>query len=491
MKSVLILYPHQLYEADKLPEVDSVILVEDPLSFGVDRDRPLRIHKQKIILFRSAMRRYAEEVLWPVGYKVDYIELDVLLLPIDILKRASKFEKIYMFDPLNSHITEGLLTARRQMGDRAPAIEFIPNPNFLLKEYEIREFFAQTHKQTFDEFYQWQRERFNILIGDDYKPVGGNWLLKPTTKVKVIESMGRQVFGNDDRVADSIKFVSEHFPDNPGTLDFVWPTSHSEAKQWLDDYIESHLDSHDPSLVRLGEPNPWTSSSALSALLNIGLLSPTDIIERALRFYDGKEARLYQTEIFIRQILGWREYCRATHVANTDSQLANLKAQRRLTADWYHGSTGILPFDNIVNKALGAGQLSNHERLYVVGTLMMISGICREDITKWFSEMLVDAYDWALSPNIDMLSQFSAGPLLGPGVYLATSKYILDHSDYQKAEWCDIWDGLYWNFIEVNQTELKRYPQTRAIVHRLARLNKDKRRIINYRAQDFLAKFTI
>jgi deoxyribodipyrimidine photolyase-related protein len=122
---------------------------------------------------------------------------------------------------------------------------------------------------------------------------------------------------------------------------------------------------------------------------------------------------------------------------------------------------------------------------------MTLCGISTAEIHRWFTEMLIDSTDWALVPNLNLLKQFNRGPLLDQGVYLATSKFILDHSNFSKGEWCDIWDGLYWNFIEENKTELSKYTKTRTIVQRMTRLNKDKRRIINYRAQDFLAKFTI
>ncbi|MCA9328772.1 cryptochrome/photolyase family protein, partial [Candidatus Saccharibacteria bacterium] len=73
--NILLLYPHQLYPVDDLPEdVDQVFVIEDPLLFGRDTQYPLYLHKQKLVLHRASMRRYVEEVLWPAGYQVEYIE---------------------------------------------------------------------------------------------------------------------------------------------------------------------------------------------------------------------------------------------------------------------------------------------------------------------------------------------------------------------------------------------------------------------------------
>ncbi|MCA9332921.1 cryptochrome/photolyase family protein, partial [Candidatus Saccharibacteria bacterium] len=175
MKSALILYPNQLFPLDQLPEVDSVLVVEEPLYFGIDREFPTKLHKQKIILHRASMRRYVEEVLWPADIKVDYISLDGLMTSEDIFERAKKFEQLYIFDPVDDVITKRLLQARRSDNSIA-SFEFLPNPNFYLKNYELQEYFSSKHKYLFGEFYQWQRERFNILIDDEYKPVGGKWM---------------------------------------------------------------------------------------------------------------------------------------------------------------------------------------------------------------------------------------------------------------------------------------------------------------------------
>lgn len=92
MKSALILYPNQLFPLKQLPEVDTVIIVEDPLFFGIDREFPQRIHKQKIILHRASIQRYIEEVLWPANVNVDYVALDGLFTTQDIFDGTKPIE---------------------------------------------------------------------------------------------------------------------------------------------------------------------------------------------------------------------------------------------------------------------------------------------------------------------------------------------------------------------------------------------------------------
>ena len=491
MKSVLILYPHQLFPVEELPQVDSVIMVEDPLSFGTDQELPARLHKQKIILIRAAMRRYAEEVLWPAGFKVDYIELDVFMQTTDLLEKVRKFDRTIMFDPANETLTLRLLQARRDMGENAPAIEFLATPNFFLKEHEIRQYFAERHTHPFEEFYQWQRERFNILI-EDYKPVGGAWII-PSKAAKIGEQpLGMRVFGDNKWVVDATKYVQEHFPNNPGSESFVWPTSHAEAADWLQNFLQNRLEGFGTHNDLIDSKSSWLHHSALSACLNLGLLSPQQVVTAALNRHAESPVSLDSLECFVRQILGWREYIRGISLVGGASlrQANPLKANRKLSSSWYDGTTGIPPFDDMVQKVLAKGYANHTERLFIAGTLMTICEIDPSDIHQWFSELFIDAQDWALTPNIYSLSQFADNSTLDGGPYICTSKALLDKSDYQRGEWCNVWDGLYWRFIEKHKATLKKTPKMRAVVHRLDSLDADQKRIISYRAEDFLTKFT-
>ena len=491
MKSSLILYPHQLFALEQLPEVDTVFLVEEPLFYGVDQEHRQKPHKQKLILMRSSMRRYAEEILWPAGLKVEYVELDVFMTTKDLLEKVKKYDQTYMFDPTNETLAVRLLQARREMGEDAPSLEFLPSPHFYLKEQEVRQYFAERHTHPFAEFYQWQRERFNILI-EDYKPVGGAWMLE--SKQHKIESQlpSFAAFGDNKWVSEATEFVQKHFPDNPGASDCIWPTSHSEASSWLHDFIEHRLEAYSAHSEQFNSQSPWLYHSALGSSLNLGLLSPQQVIEAALKHHSKAPLNLESLELFIRQIIGHREFIRGISlVGGSGLQTANpLKASRRLTNDWYSGTTGIPVFDDMVKKLLTRGYAHQSERLYVAGTLMTLCEINPKDIQQWFSELFIDAQDWALLPHVYALSQFADNSTLEGGPYICTSKTLMDMSDYERGEWANVWDGLYWRFIEKHRGILSKNQRMRSVVQRLDRLDPDQKRIIHYRAEDFLNSFT-
>ena len=46
----------------------------------------------------------------------------------------------------------------------------------------------------------------------------------------------------------------------------------------------------------------------LSSSLNLGLLQPLEVAERAERAYREGEALIAAVEGFVRQVIGWREY---------------------------------------------------------------------------------------------------------------------------------------------------------------------------------------
>lgn len=494
MKTALILYPHQLYPIEFLPEVDTVFVVEDPLYFGVDEAYPLAMHKQKLILHRASMRRYVKEVLWPTEVNVEYIELDPLLKTNDLFHRAKHAQKIYVFDPVDDVLLKRILQARREHASES-TLELLSSPNFFLPEQDVRQYLTSKEKHDFDDFYQWQRERFNILINTHYKPVGGKWSLESDTHTRLPKGQelpSFEAFGSNEFVSEATAWVEKYFPKNPGGLDFIWPTNHAEATAWLEDFVENRLDNFGPYEDTIDGQAPWLYHSVLGASLNIGLLSPQQVVTAALDRHEKRAVPLPSLESFVQQILGWREYVRGLYVCRgaqmrTKNVLAN---NRQLTSAWYDGTLGIPPFDDMVLKLQKHGYAHHAERLMIAGNLMLLSEIHPNDVYRWFSEMLVDAYDWVTVPNIYGISQFADGGQTVGKPNVSSSHYILTMSNYEKGEWSDVWDGLFWRFIEKHRTLVEHNPQMRMFATQLDSLDPDRKRIITYRAEDFLKRYT-
>lgn len=493
MKTALLLYPHQLFPLADLPQVDAVIMIEDPLFFGIDKEQTSQLHKQKIILHRASMRRYVKEILWTNDIDVDYIEADTLFATSDIFERAKKYQKLVLFDPVHEVLTRRLLEARRQITD-APELEFLPSPNFFLKDQEAREYFHQKHDAVFDDFYKWQRERFNVLIGEDYKPEGKVWQHEThASKLAPKQALPTfQVYGDNEFVEKAVQYVQERFSTNPGDVEFVWPTNHAEAEAWLHDFIMTRLPQYAAYHDTLDGQAQWLYHSALSVCLNVGLLSPKQVLDAVTRHYRKHDMPLESVEVFIRQILGWREFMRGLYTTrHTQLKESNpFRQHRKLTDAWRKGELGIPPFDDIMKKVDAHAYAHQAERLQVLYNLMVIAEIQPDEIHRFFSELFIDAQEWITVPSIYGISISIDGKSILKQPIISPSSQIIKNSSYEKGVWSDVWDGLYWRFVEKHRGILKNNPSTRLAAQRLERLDADHRRIIGYRADDFLSKFT-
>ena len=72
----------------------------------------------------------------------------------------------------------------------------------------------------------------------------------------------------------------------------------------------------------------WLWHSVLTPVLNIGLITPHQIIEAAKKKAHENNVPLNSVEGFFRQIIGWREFMRATYV--------DLGGKMRTTNYWNH-----------------------------------------------------------------------------------------------------------------------------------------------------------
>jgi deoxyribodipyrimidine photolyase-related protein len=496
-KKVLLLYPNQLFAVEELPKnVDEVVLVEEPLLFGVDTQHRLYMHKQKLVFHRATMRRYMEEELWPAGYRVDYIEYHHLTETGDIVEKLKDFEEVSIFE-LNDDILSRRLMSAIESHPDAPSVNVLPNPNFYLSIQEIKDFFANKNKSKFSNFYQWQRERFNILIDPEtYKPIEGKWKFEIEDSNRLPKNHllpSFQVYGSNDYVGEAVEYVNKHFPDNPGSCaDFPWPTNRQEAWAWFSEFLEHRLEKYSMYQNSIDGDAPWIYHSGISPLLNIGLLKPHEVVNATISHGNKKNISIDNVESFIRQIVGWREYIRGLYQEHHITLRAsnNYHHTRRMTADWYNGTTGIPPVDDVIHKTQDRGYANHVERLMILGNIMFLCEFHPDEIYRWFMEMYIDSYEWSVIPNVYGISQDTIGET-GSKPSISSSNYILSKSYYEKGDWCDIWDGLYWRCIEKNTAKFSKNQQMKTATKKLKLLNENRLRIISYRAEDFLKNKTI
>jgi deoxyribodipyrimidine photolyase-related protein len=240
------------------------------------------------------------------------------------------------------------------------------------------------------------------------------------------------------------------FPHHPGSLKgFRWPVTRKDAEAWLDRFIDERLELFGLYEDAISREHDTLYHSAITPMLNIGLLDPMDVVNRVL----ATDAPINSKEGFIRQVIGWREFMRGIYqhrgVAIRNGNYWNF--ERPLPKSFYDATTGIPPVDRVIRHLLSDGWCHHIERLMVLGNFMLLCRIRPDDVYRWFMEMFVDAYDWVMVPNVYGMSQFADGGTFTTKPYLSGSNYLLKMSDEPKGPWCEIWDGLFWTFIADHQ----------------------------------------
>jgi len=148
--------------------------------------------------------------------------------------------------------------------------------------------------------------------------------------------------------------------------------------------------------------------------------------------------------------MGWREFVRASYLLKGSFQRSFnfFNHHDKIPKKFWEGSVGILPVDTIIKRALKTGYCSHIERLMVLGNFLLLTETSPEEIYTWFMGYFVDAYDWVMVPNVYGMSQYADGGVIITKPYVSSSNYILKMSNYPKGEWTEIWDGLFWRFIQ-------------------------------------------
>ncbi|WP_154593643.1 cryptochrome/photolyase family protein [Arsenicicoccus cauae] len=445
-----LVLPHQLFETHlDAPRGTSFVLVEDDLLL-----RQYAFHAHKLVLHRASMARFARR-LTERGHTVEMIDSRAEAATADrlaALVRHRRPSQVQVYDVHDDWLARGLTDALAAGGYRLQPQDVLETPGFLTTRRELTDWFAE-HPARMQHFYTWQRRRLDVLV-DGSAPVGGRWSFDTDNRKKLPRGYHpppvRLVTEHAPEVREAITWVEQEFPDAPGDpRTFGWPTSHDEARQHLRDFVVERLDLFGPYEDAISSRHAFVHHGLLTPMLNIGLLTPSEVLDTVLAAADDRDVPLASLEGFVRQIIGWREYIRATyHLYGRRIRTANtLRHTRPLDEGWWTARTGLLPVDLVVARVLDTGYAHHIERLMVLGNAMCLLRTDPADAYEWFMQMFVDAYDWVMVPNVYAMSQFAVGEAMTTKPYVSGSNYLTSMSDLPPGDWRKDWDGLYWAFV--------------------------------------------
>ncbi len=424
------------------------------------------------------MKAYEQQLI-SKGYKCIYFEQvkfsDTEALFKELVK--NKINHITYIDP-----TDDWLSKRIEKNAAINGIKTVveSSPMFLNTISYLEDYFS--HKRFYmADFYSHERIRLDIMI-DNGKPRGGKWSFDDENRKKLPKNHIPPAVHSpepNEFVKEAIDYVKRNFSTNPGTtIPFLYPVTHKEAQIWLDSFITKRLNSFGTYEDAISSKYPFIYHSVLSPLLNSGLLTPEDILDKVMEHQN--EIPINALEGFIRQIIGWREYMRAVYqFKGRHIRTQNyFNHKRKLPTSFWDASTGILPVDNTISNVLSNSYNHHIERLMIMGNFMLLCETDPDEVYKWFMEMYIDAYDWVMVPNVYGMSQFAAGHIITTKPYISGSNYVLKMSDYPRGPWTNIWDSLYWRFIDLHKKKFQSNPRMTLMLRQLEK--KDRRTIKGY-----------
>jgi len=452
MEHSFIIFPHQLFYPNKWLQPDlPVILVEEFLFF-----KQYNFHQQKIMLHRASMKSY-ENYLLQNGYQVTYIDSpddrsDVREL-IDWLA-AEGCKEIRFIQTTDDWLQKRI--AKKCVQHQIKIKEY-PTEYFLNDMGSANDYFDKKRSYFQTAFYIDQRKKRKILVDDKLQPAGGEWSYDHYNREKMPKGeILPRLFSppGNEFVAEAKQYIDKYFSKNYGeTNQFFYPVNPEQAKSWLQDFFEKRFEKFGVYEDAIVSRENFLYHSGLSPMLNIGLLTPQYVIDRAIDFAEKNPVPLNSLEGFVRQVIGWREYIRIVYERESVRQRTKnfWGFERKIPEGFWKADTGIAPLDDVIRKVLKTGYCHHIERLMLLGNFMLLCEFDPDDVYRWFMELFIDSYDWVMVPNTYGMTQFADGGLMTTKPYISGSNYILKMSDYKKGEWSVIWDGLFWRFMHMHR----------------------------------------
>jgi deoxyribodipyrimidine photolyase-related protein len=464
-QSIFVILGNQLFPHRYLPPLSNTLVF-------MAEDRSLashyRYHKHKIILFLSAMRAYAAQ-LQHRGVRVDYHKLsDADAENTYERKLAAAVAQSGATELITFEIEDKFFEARMTDFCREHQLtqRVLQSPMFLTSRPQFQQYLQQTKTPLLlANFYAAQRRRLGIMMDARGKPAGGQFSFDADNRKPLPKTMDPPpptIPKTLPGVATVAALVDQLFPDHPGDASNFWlPVTRRGALAWMNQFLEQRFAHFGPYEDAIPPRSDFVYHSVLSPLLNLGLLTPVEVIDAALAHAASANVPLASVEGFIRQIIGWREFVRGIYQNFSQQQERGnfFHHQGRLSDIWYRGNTGIPPLDDAISKVLRYGWCHHIQRLMVVLNLMQLVGIHPHEVHRWFMEMFVDSSDWVMGPNVFGM-YYSDGGLMMTKPYLCGSNYLRKMSGHPKGDWCDTVDGLFWSFINRHRDALQRNPRT-------------------------------
>ena len=425
-------------------------------------------HIQKITGFFLAMRAFGDR-LRELGHRVIYRNLDEthslgLESITDCVNHFAKEQEIQVFEymlPDEYRLNEELKAYAEKVGGVAYDTE-----HFMSSRDDVTKLFAGKQSYLMERFYREMRRRHNVLMDPNGEPATGQWNYDQENRGGLPNDISFPAASVFPRDATSIaELIERHGIKTMGRMKdnhFTYPVTRAECREALEEFCTKRLRFFGTYQDAMTMHDPLLYHANLSFAMNTKLLTPREVIDRAIRAYqeDPEHISFNQVEGFVRQIIGWREYMRGVYW----DQMPGFETVNSLGHDlslpkWYWtGKTKMNCLSHAVNQSLDLAYAHHIQRLMITGNFALILGAHPDDVDAWYLGVYIDAIQWVEITNTRGMSQRADGGLVATKPYCSSANYINKMSDYCKSchynhkkrvgEDACPFNSLYWDFLD-------------------------------------------
>lgn len=418
-----------------------------------------RWHRQRLFFMISAARHFARE-LETAGYKVHYLKAPDTAA--GLLSISGAYQEIIAAEPASFRLHDSLT---------AIGVRFVENDFFLTTRKQFSAW-ANTQKSLkMENFYRWQRDRLDILM-EGGQPTGGRWNFDEENRLPPPkEPYSWPKYPVHERDSIDLEVIEDIAKlDLVGELaDMTWGTTRAAALARLADFLKDSFAKFGP-LEDAMTTSSWSlHHSLLSPYLNVGLITADEVVEAALKAFQGKKVPLASCEGFIRQIIGWREYINGIywHFGSEYRDSNTFGSQRPLLPLFEDGAQTKMRCVSETMRQIDERAWTHHiPRLMVLSNLATLADVNPAEFLAWMRRVFIDAADWVMVPNVIGMSMHADGGRMSTKPYIAGGAYISRMSNFCKgchydpktrsaADSCPF-TTLYWHFLDRHQERFRK-----------------------------------
>ena len=459
-------------------------------------------HAQKILAIFAAMRDFARQ-LSERGHRVHYLAIDD---PENLQSLTANLDRLIGRHGIETfeYLAPDEWRLNRQLADYALGLDkpacMVDSEHFMTQRDEAARFYAKRSQWTMEPFYRHMRKLHNVLLDPRGQPAGGRWNFDADNRKRwrgepAEPAEWRQAHDHRELWA-CITAAGVRSFGAPHAEALQWPLNRDEALQQLEAFVQHALPHFGDFQDAMSEHASRLFHSLLSFALNVKLLSPREVIDRAQACWHAGDAPLTAVEGFIRQILGWREYVRGVYWAHMPgyARRNHFGHHEDLPAWFWTGTTSMNCLHHAISQSLEHAHAHHIQRLMLIGNFALLAGLDPQQVHQWYLGVYIDAFEWVEMPNTLGMSQFADGGLLATKPYISAAAYIHRMGDYcsgcsyrrdqRTGKQACPFNALYWDFLAREQDRLGNNPRLAMPYQLLQRMPATERSMLTNQAQD-------